>query len=105
MHNNWKADPSGSFRSRGYADNQGLLFDTNTEPLAAQLRKHFGDRPTPIEDIEAFAMSDETMFHKDQLRQKTLRRLEQEGRISVGRPQGVREFPNGKGIRVRFHGR
>ena len=43
------------------------------------------------------------MFHKGQLRQKTLRPLEKDGRISVSRPQGVREFPNGKGIKVRFH--
>lgn len=101
----WKADPSGSFRLRGYAGNQGLLFDTNTEPLAAQLRKHCGDRPTPIEDIEAFVMSDETMFHTGQLRRNTLQRLEKEKRIAVTRPHGGRGFPNGKGIRVCFHGR
>ena len=98
----WKADPSGSYRFRGYAGNQGLLFDTSTEPLAKQLQEHFGDRPTPIEDIEAFVMSDKTMFHKGQLRQKTLRPLEKDGRISVSRPQGTRGFTNGKGITVRF---
>lgn len=101
----WKADPSGDYKLRGYAGNQRLLFDTSTEPLAAQLRDHFGDGPTPIEDIEAFVMSDETMFHTGQLRRGTLQRLEKEKRIAVTRPQGGRGFANGKGIKVRFHGR
>lgn len=99
----WRADPSGSYRLRGYAGNQGLLFDTDTEPLAVQLRERFGDNATPIEDIEQYVMSDETIFHKGQLRQKTLQRLEKEGRISVSRPQGEQRFTNGKGIKVRFH--
>ena len=99
----WKADPSGGFRLRGYAGNQGLLFDTDTEPLAAQLRERFGDNATPIEDIEYFVMSDETIFHKGQLRRDTLQRLEREGRISVSRPPGRQVFTSGRGIKVRFH--
>ena len=99
----WKADPSGGFRLRGYAGSQGLLFDTDTEPLAVQLRERFGNRPTSIEDIEKFVMSDETIFHTGQLRRATLQRLEREGRITVSRPQGGRGFTPGKGIKVRFH--
>ena len=98
----WKADPSGGYRLRGYAGNQGLIFDASTEPLAAQLQDRFGDRLTPIEVIEAFVMGDETIFHTGQLRRDTLQRLEKEGRISVSRPQGGRGFTNGKGIKVRF---
>ena len=99
----WKADPSGGFRLRGYAGSQGLLFNKDNEPLAAQLRERFGDNATPIEDIEEFVMSDETIFHTGQLRRDTLQRLERESRISVIRPQGGRGFTNGKGVKVRFH--
>ena len=99
----WKADPSGGFRLKGYAGSQGLLFDTDTEPLAAQLRERFGGNATPIEDIEEFVMSDETIFHTGQLRRDTLQRLEKEGRISVIRPQGGRGFASGKGVKVSFH--
>ena len=72
------------------------------EPLAKQLHDHFGSAPTPIEDIEQFVMSDATIFHKGQLRQKTLTRLEKESRVSVHRPQGGRGFPLGRGITIQF---
>lgn len=96
----WQADPSGSYRLSGYAGNQQMLFDASTEPLAEQLRDRFGAVPAPIEEIEKFVMSDETMFHLSQLRRDTLQRLEKEKRVS--RPQGGRGFTNGKGITVRF---
>ena len=99
----WKADPSGDYRLRGYAGNQGLLFETDTDPLAEQLRNRFANRLTPVEDIEAFVMSDATIFHTGQLRRATLQRLEKENRITVSRPPGVRGFTNGKNIKVRFH--
>ena len=99
----WKADRSGGYRVRGYAGSQPVLFETDTELLAEQLRDRFGDDSTPVEDIEAFVMSDETMFHKGHLRTKTLQPLEKERRITVSRPQGGRGFPNGKDIKVRFH--
>lgn len=99
----WRAEPSGSYRLSGYAGSRRMLFDASTEPLAKQLRERFGGRSTPIEDIEAFVMSDETIFHKGHLRRKTLGTLEREGRISVNRPQGGQGFANDKGIKVRFH--
>lgn len=99
----WQAESSGSYRLSGFAGKQRTLFDASTEPLAEQLRERFGDKLTPIEDIDAFVMSDETIYHKSHLRQKTLQRLEKEGRISVNRPQGGRGFPQDKGIKVRFH--
>lgn len=98
----WKVDPTGGYKPRWYTGRQQMLFDTSTEPLVEQLRDRFGHRPTPIEDIEAFVMSDETIYHKGHLRRKTLGPLEKEGRISVSRPLGARGFTNGKGIKVRF---
>ena len=40
----WKVDPSGGFSFRGYAVGQTMLFGTDTEPLADQLRERFASR-------------------------------------------------------------
>lgn len=99
----WKADPSGGYRTRGYEGTQGLLFEPSTDPLADQLRARFGHAVVPIEEVEAFVMSDQTRFHKGQLRRNTLKPLERQGRIKVCRPHGQHGFTNGKGIKIRFH--
>ena len=100
----WKAVPDGSFQFRGHNQQQPVLFspDVDTGLLATQLQEKFGDTPTPVETIERFVMTDETVFHTGHLRQKTLRPLEKQGRIAVDRPLGGRGFANGKGITLRF---
>lgn len=101
----WKVEPSGSFAFRGYTStNQVCLpFGTNTEPLAKQLKEKFGNAWTPVEQIEEFVMSDQTMFHKGHLRRQTLRPLESQKLITVNRPPGVKGFPSKKGIEIRFN--
>ena len=81
-----------------------MLFspDVDTSLLATQLHEKFGSTPTPVEEIERFVMTDETVFHTGHLRQKTLQPLEKQGRIEVNRPLGGRGFSNDKGITVRF---
>ena len=100
----WKVVPDGSFEFRGHNQLQGVLFgpEVDTSPLATQLKEKFGSKPTPIEEIERFVMTDETVFHISHLRQRTLRPLEKDGRIEVRRPSGGRGFTNGRGITVRF---
>ena len=98
----WRVDPSGGFSFRGYAEGQLTLFETNTEPLAAQLSDHFGRDWVAVELLDGFVMSDLTPFHSGHLRQKTLRRLEKEGRIEVTRPNGGKGFAAQRGVRVRF---
>ena len=98
----WKADRSGDYKIRGYISSYNLLFEPTTDPLAAQLLDRFGHELVPIEEIEAFVMSDETRFHTGQLRRDTLMRLEKEERIKVLRPHDKRGFANGKGIKIRF---
>ena len=98
----WKIDPSGGFSFRGYVHGQLTLFDASTEPLADQLSEQFGHDWVPIEEIDAFVMSDQTPFHSGHLRQKTLQPLEREGRIEVDRPNGGKGFPPKKDVRVRF---
>lgn len=99
----WMAEPSGSFAIRGYASQQNILFEPNMEPLVQQLKCRFGSSDTPIEEIDDFVMSDETIYHSGQLRKNTLTPLEKEGRITVTRPNNNRGFPAGKGITIRFH--
>ena len=99
----WKADRSGGYRVKAHAGAQGLLLEPTTDPLAAQLQGRFGNELVPVEDVEAFVMSDETRFHTGQLRRDTLQPLERRGRIAVFRPPAVRGgFASGKGIRIRF---
>ena len=99
----WKADRSGGYRVKAYAGNQGLLLEPTTDPLVSELQARFGHELVPVEDIEAFVMSDETRFHIGQLRRDTLQPLEKQGRITVDRPLGQqRGFASDKGIKVRF---
>ena len=100
----WKVVPDGSFEFRGHNRLQGVLFgpEADTTPLASQLKEKFGDNATPIEAIEQFVMTDETVFHTGYLRRRTLQPMERDGRIEVHRPSGARGFSNRKGITVRF---
>lgn len=99
----WKIDPSGGYAYRGYAGQMSIPLELNTDLLAKPLKEEFGDSLTPVERIEEFVMGDKTTFHKGHLRQKTLQPLERDGEITVVRPNGVRGFQSGKGIKVRFH--
>ena len=99
----WSADPSGNFAIKGYEANQQIRLKPDMELLAKQLRDHFGNTDTPVEEIEKFVMSDKTIFHSHQLRNNTLKPLEQEDRIRVTRPISKRGFPNNKGITIKFH--
>ena len=98
----WKVDPSGGFSFRGYAAGQTILFGTDTEPLADQLRERFAHGWVPVERLDDFVMSDETPYHSGLLRRYTLRRLEREDRLDVQRPRGGRGFTANRGVRVRF---
>ena len=98
----WKVDPTGGFSFRGYAPGQTTLFGNDTEPLAEQLRNHFGYNWVPIEKVDNFVMSDRTPYHTGLLRKDTLRRLETENRLDVERPRGGSGFTKNRGVRVRF---
>lgn len=100
----WKVVPDGSFEFRGHNRLQGVLFgpEASTAPLSSQLREKFGGISIPIEAIEQFVMTDETVFHTGHLRRRTLQPMERDGRVEVHRPSGARGFSNRKGITVRF---
>ena len=98
----WKVDPTGAFEIHGYAAGQRMLFGADTSSLKRQLKEHFQDEWVSIEQVEEFVMGDKTLYHTGHLRRDTLQPLEREKKLDVVRPSGVRGFPSGKGIRVRF---
>lgn len=102
----WKVVPDGNYKFMGYPEGQmklSLSRNVDTQPLMRQLEEEFGQDPASIEAIKKFVMSDKTIYHKGQLRQKTLSPMEKDGRITVQRPSGGTGFANGKGITVRFN--
>ncbi len=99
----WKVDDSGGYAFRSGIAGTPSLFETDTRPLAQQLRGEFGTDWVKVEDFDKFVMSDRTHFHKGHLRRETLRPLERKGEISVLRPQGVKGFPAEKDIKIRFN--
>lgn len=73
------------------------------EPFLDDLKNRFGLRTwVGIETIEEFAKGDETIYYSGHLRRQTLQPAEKAERIRVYRPEGVRQFPTNKGVKVQF---
>lgn len=104
----WKVDGTGRYSYRDVYSNSSDLFQQDSlnivmEPFLKDLMSHFGtDRWVRIEEIEEFAQGDETIYYTGQLKDKTLKPAEDEGRIQVSRPQGNRGFTRGKNVTVKF---
>lgn len=74
--------------------------EANTAPLLEALQAHFGPTSFTVEDAEEFTAR--TRFLKTHLRKRTLLPAEMAGSLRVERPDGVKQLPVGKGIRMRF---
>jgi three-Cys-motif partner protein len=72
----------------------------NTRPLLAALRAEFGDRWFTVED--AILLTERSRYLDTHLRRATLAPAEASGKLFVERPQGARQFKEGKGIRMTF---
>jgi three-Cys-motif partner protein len=72
----------------------------NTAPLLASLREKFGDGYFTVE--QAQSVTAESRFLDSHLKRATLAPAEKEGIIAVERPHGVKQFKEGKGIKMRF---
>ena len=72
----------------------------NTRPLLAALRAKFGDRWFTVED--AMLLTERSRFLDTHLRRATLAPAEASGELFVERPPGVRQFKEGRGIRMKF---
>lgn len=100
----WKADPFGEFRFRGgFLDQLTLGTDiVDFSPLEQDLRAEFASKGwQKIEDVEDFVKSDATVFHSGQLKRKTLRSMEIDGKLEVksGTRKRARTYPNGTKLR------
>lgn len=71
----------------------------NTAPLLEALRAEFGERWFTVED--AMRVTERSRFLDTHLKRATLAPAEG-GELVVERPQGARQFKEGKGIRMRF---
>lgn len=97
----WKVDPSGGYRFQGGRLGQTRLeISVDTSNLRSELVERFGRGVwVPIEELEQFMQSDETLFHSGHLKTKTLAPMKREGLILVERPPGQGGFKPGTKIK------
>lgn len=106
----WAADPE---NGRGFVTppastpgQQTITFDTsveprpNTAPLLELLRERFASRSFTVE--EALDVTRRSRFLESHLKRTTLAKAEAAGQLEVTRPEGARQFKEGKGITMRF---
>jgi len=72
----------------------------NTVPLLALLRQRFGTEPFTVE--EAMELAAESRFLDTHLKRFTLMPAEKAGTLCPSRPEGARQFKEGKGITMRL---
>ena len=100
----WKVAPLGNYQFRGAKVGQ-LAFEgglVDTKRLEADLQNRFGnEKAVRIERLEEFVKSDETDFHSGHLKTKTLKPMEDAGRLEVVSSSRKRRgaFPAGTTIR------
>lgn len=105
----WAVDPvhgEGFRASQPVAVGQQTLgFDLaapgpDTAPLLQGLQARFGVDAFTVEQAAAYTQT--TKYLKTHLRRPTLAPAAREGRLEVTRPAGVKQFPEGRGIVMRF---
>ena len=91
----WSVDPGGGFVFHGgQAEQLTLGVEPNFRPLQDALRNRFrGKRWVTIEEVEEFVMSDETDYHRTQLRRQALAPMEDRGELQVRPREGKRPAP------------
>lgn len=82
----WKTAPFGDFKFKSGTANQLTLGiePAGFTPLREDLHSEFGQNKwVTIEEVEAFVMSDKTVFHSGHLKRKTLLPMERDGELEV----------------------
>lgn len=79
----WALAPGGDYRFDDRLAGQPVLFENeaNTGPLKDELQQHFGGRTVPVEDVIRYVVAS-TPFHSAQVKRKTLKPMQDEGRIT-----------------------
>ncbi|MCY3958062.1 MAG: three-Cys-motif partner protein TcmP [Chloroflexi bacterium] len=100
----WNVDPLGEFRFRGKQLGQLTLGEAVVDfsPLEKDLQNRFKSRGwQKIEHVLDFVKSDGTAFHSGQLKMKTLKPMEANGKIEVrsGTRKKSGTYPNGTVLR------
>jgi three-Cys-motif partner protein len=100
----WKVAPEGDFAFRGSRTPELVLVASpDFEPLKEQLRAKFGDgKWHDISEIVSFVNSDATDYHLGQLKQKTLKPMEEAGQVEAdpATRRNKRTYPDG--CRLKF---
>ena len=100
----WNVDPLGEFRFRGKQIGQLTLGEAVVDfsALERDLQNRFRSQGwQSIEDVTDFVKSDSTPFHSGQLKVKTLRPMEVDGKLEVkpGTRRRARTYPDGTVLR------
>ncbi len=93
----WKVDPfAGHTFVPGSNDTLQLFAQADLSLLKQELRRRYGDRPTPCEEMCQWLMTDEVYFYSGQLK-RVLREMEEEKLLSVkpGTRKRAKQFPDG----------
>lgn len=100
----WKVAPDGGFAFRGSRTPElALIASPDFEPLKEQLRAKFGDGQWhDISEVISFVKSDATDYHSGQLKQKTLKPMEEVGQVEADPTtrRNKRTYPDG--CRLKF---
>lgn len=100
----WKAAPDGGFAFHGSRTPElALAASPDFRPLKKQLRAKFGDgKWHDISEIVSFVKSDATDYHSGQLKQKTLKPMEEAGQVEADpvTRRNKRTYPDG--CRLKF---
>jgi hypothetical protein len=100
----WKAAPDGGFAFHGSRTPElALAASPDFRPLKKQLRAKFGDgKWHDISEIVSFVKSDATDYHSGQLKQKTLKPMEEAGQVEAdpATRRNKRTYPDG--CRLKF---
>jgi three-Cys-motif partner protein len=100
----WRVAPEGDFAFRGSRTPQlALVAEPDVEPLKEQLRAKFGDgKWHDISEIVSFVKSDATDYHSGQLKQRTLKPMEEAGQVEAdpATRKNKKTYPDG--CRLKF---
>lgn len=100
----WKTDQGGGHRFRDPAvSGQQVLFEPSPDltVLHQLLTRRFGTLPFTIEQAERFVLLDTPFLHNAHLKERTLKRAEQAGKLEVLTPR-ARKGTYPAGTRMRF---
>lgn len=92
----WKLAPGGSYRFDDRLAGVPVLFEdeANTGPLQDELAQHFAGRTVTFEEVNQYVIT-RTPFHSGQVKTKTLKAMQDTGRISSPNQKRKGTFPAG----------